>query len=86
MKVTTRQIATDKISSILIYFLKVDDDGGVGFALHDDRGPSVVKGLKGDSSNHGVAGSQVPTGKRGAAGPGGGAGARGEQGDKGDTG
>ena len=70
MKVTTRQIATDNISSKLIYFVKGDDDGGVGFASHGDRGPSGAKGLKGDSGDRGVAGSRGPTGKRGDEGPG----------------
>ena len=97
MEVYSRQIASGD-GSKLIYFVKGDDGGGVGFALHGDRGPS---GLKGDSGDRGVAGSRGPTGKRGAAGPGGppgkidkawpvgargGAGARGEQGDKRDTG
>ena len=101
MKVTTRQIATDNICIKLIYFVKGDDDGGMGFALHGDRGPSGAKGLKGDSGDRGPAGSRGPTGKRGASRPGGppgkfgklgpveargGAGARGEKGDKGDTG
>ena len=48
MQVTTRQIATDIISSKLMYFVKSDDDGGTGYALHGDRGPSGAKGLKGD--------------------------------------
>ena len=99
MQITTRQIATDRISSKLIYFVKGDDGGGgVGFALHGDKGPSGAKGLKGDSGDHGPVGSRGPSGKPGAAGPGGppgkigkmgpvgargGAGAHGEQGDKG---
>ena len=37
MVVTTRQIASDD-NSKQIYFVKGDDDGGVGFALHGDRG------------------------------------------------
>ena len=101
ISVTTQQIATDNLSSKLICFIKGDDNGGVGFALHGGRGPSGANGLKGDSGDCGVAGSRGPTAKRGAAGPGGppgkigevgpvgargGAGARGEQGDKGDTG
>ena len=100
MSVTTRQIATDD-NSKLMYFVKGDDGGGLGFALHEDRGPSGAKGLKGDSGDRGPVGSRGPTGKRGAAGPGGppgkigkvgpvgaggGAGSRGEQGDKGHTG
>ena len=32
MQVSTRQIATDTISNKLIYFVKGDDGGGVGFA------------------------------------------------------
>ena len=101
MEVNNRQIATDKISSKLIYFAKGDDNGGTGFALHGVRGPSGAKGLKRDSGNRGVAGSRGPTGKRGAAIPGGppgkigkmgpagacgGAGARGGQCVKGNTG
>ena len=101
MKVTTRQIATDTISSKLIYFVKGDDDGGMGFALHGDRGPSGAEGLKGDSGDRGPTGSRGPTGKRDDAGPEGppekigkmgpvgargGVGTRGERGDKGDTG
>ena len=69
MQVTTRQIATDV--SKLIYFVKVDDDGGMGFALHGDRGPSGTMGLKGDSGDSGPTGSRGPIGKRGAVGPGG---------------
>ena len=68
-KVTTRQIATDNISSKLTYFIKGDDDGGMGFALHGDRGPSGANGLKGDSGDRGPTGSRGPTGKRGAAVP-----------------
>ena len=71
MNVTTRHIATDRISSKLVFFVKGDDDGGVGFALHGCRGPSGAKGLKGDSGDRGVAGCRGPIGKRGAAGPGG---------------
>ena len=65
MQVTTRQIATDNISSKLIYFVKGDDGGDVGFALYGDRGPSGANGLKGDSGDRGVAGSRGSTGKRG---------------------
>ena len=70
MKVNARHIATNKLSSNLIYFVKGDDDGGMGFTLHGDRRPSGAKGLEGDSGDRGVAGSRGPTGKRGAAGPG----------------
>ena len=44
--VTDRYIATDTIRSELVYF--VEDDDGSGVALQEDRGPSGVKGLKGD--------------------------------------
>ena len=44
MQVTTRLIATDTSSSKLIYFVKGDAGGGVGSALHGDRGPSGAKG------------------------------------------
>ena len=37
MQVTTRQIATEH--SKLIYSVKGDDGGALGFALHGDRGP-----------------------------------------------
>ena len=50
-------IATDRISSKLVYFVKGDDSGGVGFALHGGRGPSGAKGLKGDSGDRGLTGS-----------------------------
>ena len=40
-------IETDKISSKLVYCVAVDDGSGV--ALQGDRGPSGIKGLKGDS-------------------------------------
>ena len=68
MQVTARQIATDTISSKLIYFVKGDDGGGVGFALHGDRGLPGAKGLKGDSGDRGPVRSRCPNGKRGAAG------------------
>ena len=70
MMVTNRYIATDTISSKLIYFVKCDVGGGGGVmvALYGDRGPSEAKGLKGDSSDRGPAGSRCPTGKCGAAG------------------
>ena len=100
MKVTTRQIATDTISSKLIYFVKGDDGGGMCFAWHGESGPVGAKGLKGDSGDRGPTGSRGPTGMPGAAGPGPpgkigkmgpvgtryGAGTRVEQGNKGDTG
>ena len=100
MRVTDWYIAMDD-NSKLIYFVKGDDDGGTGFALHGDRGPSGATRLKGDSSDRGVAGSRGPTGKCGAVGPrdhpgkigkvgpvGASRGARshGEQGDEGDSG
>ena len=102
MAVTDWYIASDTISSKLIYFAK-GDDGGSGdmFALHGDRGPSGAKGLKADSGDRVPPGSRGPAGKRGAAGPGGppgkigktgpagahgGVGARGEKDDKWDYG
>ena len=69
MQVTNRKIATDKISSKLIYFVEADDGSGV--ALQGDRGPSGVRGLKGDSGDQGPSGRQGPAGKRGAVGSGG---------------
>ena len=102
MQVTNRKIATDKISSKLIYFVEADDGSGV--ALQGDRGPSGVRGLKGDSGDQGPSGRQGPSGKRGAVGPEGppgkigkigppgpvggkgSVGERGEKGDKGDVG
>ena len=70
MWITTRKIATDNISSKLIYFAEVDD--GSGFvALQGDRRPSGVRGLKGDSGGQGPSGSLRPAGKRGAVGSGG---------------
>ena len=47
MEIGNRQIATDTISSRLIYFAK--GDGGV--ALQGDRGPSGSRGWKGDSGD-----------------------------------
>ena len=69
MKVTTREIATDNISSKLIYFADADD--GSDIALQGDRGPSRFRGLKGDSGDQGPSGRQGPVGKRGAVGSGG---------------
>ena len=66
MQVTNRKIATDKISSKLIYFVEADDGSGV--ALLGDRGPSGVRGLKGDSGDQGPNGRQGPAGKRGVIG------------------
>ena len=40
MQVTSRYIATDKLSSKLVYFVEADDGSGV--ALQGDRGPSGV--------------------------------------------
>ena len=37
MEISNRQIATDEISSKLVYF--VEGDGGSGVALQGDRGP-----------------------------------------------
>ena len=64
MDVTKRYIVDDK--SKLVYFVEADDGSGV--ALRGDRGPSRVRGLKGDSSDQGPNGRQVPAGKRGAVG------------------
>ena len=47
MDVTGRHIVVDK--SILIYFVEADDGSGV--AQQGDRGPSGVRGLKGDSGD-----------------------------------
>ena len=63
MDVTGRHIVTDK--SKLIYFVEADDGSGV--ALQGDRGPSGVRGLKGDSCDQGPSGRQDPAMKRGAA-------------------
>ena len=54
MQVTNRKIATDTISSKMIYFVEVDDGSGV--ALQGDRGPSRVRGLKGDCGGQGPSG------------------------------
>ena len=69
MDVTGRHIATDKLGSKLVYFVEADDGSGV--ALQEDRRPSRVRGLKGDSGDQGSIGRQGPSGKRGAVGPGG---------------
>ena len=69
MQVTIRKIATDKISSKLIYFVESDDGSGV--ALQGDRWPSGVRGLKGDSGGQGPSGRQGLAGKCGAVGSGG---------------
>ena len=101
MEVSNRHIATDTVSSKLIYFVKSDGGCGDIVALQGDRGPAGVRGLKGDSSDRGPVGSRGPTGNRGAERPEvppgkigntgpvgghGGIGARGEKVDKGDTG
>ena len=49
MEIGNRQIATDTISSKLMYIVKCD--GGSGDALQGDRGPSGERGLKGDSGD-----------------------------------
>ena len=51
MWIGNRQIATEKISSKLVYFVK--GDGGIGVALQRDRGPSGTRGLNGDSGDKG---------------------------------
>ena len=79
MQVTTQEIATDRISNKLIYFVKGDDEGGDGFALHGDRGPTGMRGAAGPVCLPGKIGKVGPVGARG------GAGARGEQSDKGGT-
>ena len=96
MEVGDRSLAEDTISRKLMM-----GDGGSGVALQEDRGPSGVRHLKGDSGDKGPVGSRGPTGKRGVEGPEvppgkngkmgpygseGEIGARGEKGDKGDTG
>ena len=68
MEVTNRKSATDD-NNMLIYFVECDDGSGV--ALQGDRGPSGIRGLKGDSGGQGPSGRQGPIGKRGAVGPGG---------------
>ena len=50
LQITARNIATGD-NSKLIYFFEADDGSGV--ALQGDRGPSRVKGLKGDSGGKG---------------------------------
>ena len=67
LEVSNRNIATDTISSKLVYVIK--SDGGSGVALQGDRGPSGTRGLKGDSGDKGHVGSRGPTGKRGVEGP-----------------
>ena len=69
LDVTGRHIATDKLGSKLVYFAEADDGSGV--ALEGDRGPSAVRGLKGDSGDQRISGSQGPAGKRGDIWPGG---------------
>ena len=66
MEIGDRQIATDEISSKLIYVVK--GDGGSGATLQGDRGPSGSRGLKGDSDDKGPVGSRSPAGKRGVEG------------------
>ena len=68
LDVTGRLIATDKLGSKLVYFIEGGDGSGV--ALQGDRGPSGVRGLKGNSDGQGPSGNQRPAGKRGV-GPGG---------------
>ena len=46
MVVTNRYIATDTISSKLVYFVKGDNGGGIIVALQGDRGPSGARDLK----------------------------------------
>ena len=62
MEIGDHQIATDEISSNLVYF----GDRGSGAALQGDRWPSGTRGLKRDSSDKGSVGSRGPAGKRGA--------------------
>ena len=52
MEIGNRQIATDKISSKPVYFVK--GNVGSGVALQGDRGPSGTRGLKGDSGEGSV--------------------------------
>ena len=65
LEVSDRQLATGTISSKLVYFVKDDENSDDIVALQGDRGPSVARGLKGDSGVRGPAGSRGPTGKRG---------------------
>ena len=69
MEVSNRHIATDTISSKLIYFVKGGGGGCDIVALQGDRGPAGARALKVDSGDRGPAGSRGPTGKRGAEGP-----------------
>ena len=46
MEVSDRHLATDTISSKLVYFVKGDGGGGDIVALQGDRGPSGARGLK----------------------------------------
>ena len=51
MEVCDRHLATDTISSKLVYFVKDDGSSGDIVALQGDRGPSGAMGLKGDSGD-----------------------------------
>ena len=48
MDITDRYITANTIRSEMVYFGEDDDDGS-GVALQGDRGPSGIKGAKGDS-------------------------------------
>ena len=48
MDITDRYITANTIRSEMVYFGEDDDDGS-GVALQGDRGPSGIKGVKGDS-------------------------------------
>ena len=51
MEVSERHIATDTISSKLIYFANGDRSSGKIFALQGERRPAGARGLKGDSGD-----------------------------------
>ena len=51
MEESNRHLATDTISSKLVYFVKGDGCSGAIVALQGDRGPSGARGLKGDSGD-----------------------------------
>ena len=58
MEVGDRRLATDTVSSKLVYF--DGNSGGDTVALEGDRGPSGATGLKGDSGGRGPVEFEVP--------------------------
>ena len=56
MEVGDQYLTMDIVNSKLVYFVK--GNGTSGVALQGDRGPSEVRGLKGNSGDQGPAGSQ----------------------------